>query len=122
MKEIYLEINNSDIKNPPLKIEVADNFLTRFMGLMGRKVLPNGHGLLISPCNSVHMCFMRFAIDIVYIDENYNVLKAVKNLKPWVGMSICWKAWGVIELPTGSIEQYNISSGDKIFTSHQNHP
>lgn len=97
-----------------LNIKVADTFLTRFMGLMLRKRIPLGEGLLIAPCNSVHMCWMRFSIDVVYIDKNYNVLKVVENLRPWIGMSACWKAWGVIELPSGSVKQYGIKAGNKL--------
>ena len=115
MKEIYLEINNSDIKNPPLKVEVADNFLSRFMGLMGRKELPENTGLLISPCNSVHMCFMRFAIDVVYLAEDYTVVKTVKNVRPWLGISACFKkgTWAVLELPIVSIEHYGVAVGKR---------
>ena len=121
MKEIYLEINNSDIKNPPLKVEVADNFLSRFMGLMGRKELPENTGLLISPCNSVHMCFMRFAIDVLYIDENYKVLKVVENLPAWTGMSMCWKAWGVIELNAGTATKLKIKENSILHQVNYSH-
>ena len=91
MKIVSLFLDNPQLE---LRVQVADNFLQRLRGLMLRSPasLPLGMGLLIAPCNSIHMMFMRFAIDVVYIDENYKVLKVVENLPAWTGMSICWKA------------------------------
>ena len=96
---------------PPLRVEVADSFFSRFLGLMGRKSLAEGTGLLIAPCSSVHMCFMRFPIDVVYLDREYRILKAVKKLRPWVGMSLCMGAWGALELPVGTIDRFGLEQG-----------
>lgn len=110
MKKIDVEINGKE-----LKVYMADSFATRFRGLMlrPRDFLPMGTGLLIAPCNSIHMMFMRFPIDVVYIDKNYRVLKCVKNLPLWLGLSACWhkNTWATLELPTGSIEAYGIQAG-----------
>ncbi len=108
----YLFCVNGEKKNPPLHVEVADSFWTRFCGLMGRKELREGHGLLIAPCSSVHMCFMRFSIDVVYLDKEYRIRKVVKNLKPWVGMSMCFGAWAALELPAGTVSRMGICQGD----------
>ena len=62
---------------------VAKTFWQRFMGLMGRKSLPPGEGLLILKCNSIHTCFMRFAIDATFLDGDDNVVKVVRNIRPW---------------------------------------
>ncbi len=97
--------------NPPLRVEVADSFFSRFLGLMGRASLAEGTGLLIAPCSSVHMCFMRFSIDVVYLDKEYRILKAVKGLRPWIGMSLCMGAWGALELPAGTIEKFGLEQG-----------
>ena len=86
MKEIFLQAGK---KNPPLMLEVADSFFTRFRGL----------------------CFMRFAIDAVYIDRDYRILKVVTHLRPWLGLSWCPGAWGVIELPAGAAQQYGLQPG-----------
>jgi hypothetical protein len=96
------------------QLEIADNFFKRFLGLMGRKKIPEGQGLLILPCNSIHMLFMRFSIDAVYIDENFIVKKIVKNLPTWYGMSICFGAHAVIELATGEADRLNFKIGSKI--------
>ncbi len=103
------------IGNSILKIEVADGFFSRLRGLMGKKNLPQGHGLLLSPCNSVHMLFMRFPIDVVYIDKNFVVKKIVRDLKTWTGVSICFGAWSAIELAAGESARLNLKIGDKIF-------
>ena len=99
---------------PFLKIKIADSFFTRLAGLMFKKKLPVETGLLLAPCNSVHMCFMRFAIDVVYLDKDYKVLKIVKNLKPWIGLSMCRKAWAALELTAGEAEHCGFAVGKKL--------
>ena len=103
-------------KNLPLRLEAADSFFRRFLGLMGRKNIPSGYGLLIAPCSSIHMCFMRFCIDAVYISKEYRVLKVVHNLHPWIGFSWCPKAWAVIEMKSGEAEAYGIRCGGVLKT------
>nr|WP_196594813.1 DUF192 domain-containing protein [Pectinatus sottacetonis] len=102
------------ITKPPLHIETADNFIRRFIGLMGRKNMPDDYGLLIYPCNSIHMCFMRFAIDAVYLDKQYTIIKIVENLRPWLGISACWKARAVLEVAAGTAERYKYVVGMKL--------
>ena len=108
------------INGATLEIELADNFFKRLRGLMFRKNLSEGCGLLLAPCNSVHMLFMRFAIDVIYLDENFCIKKIVRNLPAWLGMSICFGAWGALELPSGEAERLNLRVGQK-FTK-QNPP
>ena len=86
------------------KIQVADNFLKRFLGLMGRFRLDPNTGILLTPCNSIHMMFMRFPIDAIFFDRNYRILKAVHDLKPWIGVAGALGAYGVLELPAGSLK------------------
>lgn len=97
-----------------LKIKVAESFLSRFIGLMGKKSLPKETGLLIAPCQSIHMMFMRFSIDAVYVDKNWIIKKIVPNLRTWIGISICTGAWGVIELAAGEAERLNLKVGEKL--------
>ena len=99
---------------PFLEIKIADSFLTRLAGLMFRKKWPQAAALLLAPCNSVHMCFMRFAIDVVYIDKDYRILKIVKSLKPWIGLSMCRKAWAVLELTEGGADRCGLVVGKKL--------
>ena len=97
-----------------LKIKIAKSFFSRFMGLMGKESLPRETGLLIAPCQSIHMMFMRFSIDAVYIDKNFVIKKIVRNLKTWTGFSICINAWGVIEINAGEAERLNLKVGEKL--------
>ena len=99
---------------PFLEIKIADSFFTRLAGLMFQKKLPTATGLLLTPCNNVHMCFMRFAIDVVYIDKDFKILKIVKHLKPWIGLSMCCKAWGTLELTAGEAERCGLAVGQKL--------
>ena len=101
------------INGQTLDIEIAESFLSRFCGLMLRKNLPEGRGLLLAPCNSVHMGFMRFAIDVIYLDENFCIKKIVRNLRPWIGLSRCFGAWGALELPSGAAERLQLEIGQK---------
>lgn len=94
-----------------LTVELADSALKRFLGLMGRRRLESGRGLFLAPCNSIHMCFMRFAIDAVYVDKDYRIKKIVRNLRPWIGLSMCWGAFGVLELPSGDADKFNLNVG-----------
>lgn len=84
-----------------IDIILADSFFSRFIGLMGRKQLLSGQGLLLQPCSSIHMCFMRFAIDAVWLDENMRVIRVKQGLLPWLGLSWCRKASAVLELSAG---------------------
>ena len=94
-----------------IKIERANTFYKRFMGLMGRSDLDSGNALLIAPCNSIHMMFMRFAIDAVFIDKAFRIQKIVRNLKPWLGFASCLGAWAVVELKAGEATRLKLEVG-----------
>lgn len=102
------------IGDEELNVRVADSFLTRFAGLMLRGRLKAGRGLLIAPCSSIHMCFMRFAIDAVFIDREYRVLKISRHLLPWLGLAWRPGAWGVIELTAGEADRLGIREGSQL--------
>ena len=63
--------------------EVARSFMERLKGLIGRRGLPPGRGLLILSCNAIHTFFMRFAIDATFYDRQDRVVKIVRNIRPW---------------------------------------
>ncbi len=98
----------------PFRVKIADSFLARFCGLMGRKRLPEGVGLLLAPCSSIHMCFMRFSIDAVYLDREHRIRKIVRKLRPWIGFSVCSGAWGVLELAAGEAERLGLHPGQRL--------
>ena len=64
------------------KVMLADSFYKRFIGLMGRKSLRTGAGLLLINCGAIHTFFMRMTIDAVYLSREFKVL-GVETLKPW---------------------------------------
>src|SRR3984885_953821 len=94
-------------------VEVADHGAARRKGLLGRKELPAGEGLWIVPCESVHTFWMRFPIDLVYLDRNKTVKKVRSGVPPW-RLSACLSAHSVIELATGTIRSTETSPGDKL--------
>ena len=65
------------------RLEVADRFWSRLLGLQFRRSLPPDAGLLVKPCGSIHTCFLRFAIDAVFLDADGRVLAVRRNIKPW---------------------------------------
>jgi uncharacterized membrane protein (UPF0127 family) len=89
-------------------VEVADGLLSRFLGLMFRAELPAGHGLALRPCNSVHMFFMRFPLDVVFVDGDGRVLRILHSLRPWRASSLVRGAKAAIELPAGTARREGI--------------
>ena len=64
-------------------VEMADSFWTRFWGLQFRAPLSQERGIFLTPCSSLHTCFMRFPIDVVMLDANLVVLEHRRNIQPW---------------------------------------
>src|SRR5690242_9913395 len=93
--------------------EVADTAAKRNKGLLGRTGLPSGGGLWIVPCESVHTFFMKFAIDLVYIDRNKKVKKVRRRVGPW-RLSACLSAHSILELPAGTVENTQTQRGDQL--------
>ena len=66
-----------------IRARVARTFAERARGLIGTKSLPPDEGMLILKCNAIHTFFMSFPIDAIFLDKNDNVVKTVKNIRPW---------------------------------------
>ncbi len=82
---------------PPFPIQRANTFWRRFAGLMGRR--EGAYGLWILPCDAIHMLFMRFSLDAVFLDQNGAIVALRTGVKPW-GMAFGGKgAHSVLELP-----------------------
>ena len=92
--------------------ELADNPWTRFVGLMGRRELPAGTGLVLKPGGGIHMWFMRIPLDVVHVDKRDRVTHVLRGIKPWrfgplfVGNKLA------IELPVGAADGTQV--GDEI--------
>jgi len=96
-------------------LEVATNLLTQGLGLMGRAGLPERGGLLIERCNGIHMMFMRFPIDAVFLDRSGRVVRVVERLAPWIGLvPFVRRASRVVELPAGAASRLQIHPGDEL--------
>ena len=93
--------------------DIADTSATRRTGLLQRKGLAKGEGLWIVPCESVHTFFMKFPIDLVYLDKAKKVRKVRRAMPPW-RLSACFFAHSVLELPAGTIEATGTAAGDEI--------
>jgi uncharacterized protein len=94
------------------RCEVARSFWARGMGLMGRPGLEQGQGLFIVPEWSIHTFFMRFAIDVLFLDRTMRVVhlrEAMPPNRPYAGS---WGAFGVLELPAGQIAASRTKIGD----------
>ncbi len=100
-----------EFSNIALTVHLATTFWQRFCGLMLRRPLPPATALLIAPCNSIHMCFMRFAIDAVYLDKNGRILKITRHLRPWLSLSACWRAHSVLEMTAGQADALGLQKG-----------
>lgn len=91
---------------------IADSFFSHLVGLLNRSSLSDGEALIITQCKSIHMFFMRFAIDAIFVDKQNHVVGLVRNIKPFRMSPVFLKASFVIELPVGTIEKSNTSLGD----------
>jgi uncharacterized membrane protein (UPF0127 family) len=90
---------------------VADGFFSRFKGLMGRRELPEGDGLCLQKCSSIHMFFMRIALDVAFVDGDGRVLKVYHGLRPWRVSSIVGGAKAAVELPEGTLKRLGVDRG-----------
>lgn len=106
------------------RLRVADTAWSRFRGLMGRARLEPGEALWLEPCSSIHMMFMRFAIDVVFLQRGRReplvagaageVLKVCSGVPSWVGMAWCPGATAAVELEAGQAERRGVAAGDRL--------
>ena len=91
---------------------IAQTIFKRIIGLLSRSNLKTGEALLIRPCNSVHTFFMRFNIDVVFMDSDNKVIKTICNMRPFRISAIYFNGLSTIELPAGTIQSTNTQEGD----------
>ena len=95
------------------RCEVAKTALKRMRGLLGRRGLRDGEGLLIEPTWSVHTWFMRFPIDVVFLDRDLTVLKIRMHLGPWRATARL-HARSALELGAGECDRLQLEVGDQL--------
>jgi len=97
-------------------VERANTRATRRRGLLGRDGLAPSHALMLEPCGAVHTAFMRFPIDVIFVDRQGYAVKIVRNLPAW-RIAVAPKARTVIEMAAGSLDHVDLSLGDRLFLS-----
>jgi uncharacterized membrane protein (UPF0127 family) len=95
------------------QVVFARRYWERLKGLLGRKSLTSGEGLLLYPCSAIHCFGMRFAIDAVFLDKNYRVVGLRENLRPGAMASVK-SAKCVLELKAGEINKHQIKVGEQL--------
>lgn len=98
-------------------LQIAKTPWSKMKGLLGRERLEEDGGLLIEFCNSIHMFFMKFPVDVVYLDRNLIVENIVHRLQPW-GISSHRGAAHVLEIAAGRAEARELKTSDKLKIEH----
>jgi uncharacterized membrane protein (UPF0127 family) len=96
------------------EVRIANTFITRLQGWMGKQSATEGEALVISPCSSIHTFGMKFAIDVLFLNSNDQVIHRIQNLKPNRVSRVISSASKVIELRAGTIEQLDIKLQDEV--------
>ena len=99
-------------------VELASTRASRRRGLLGREYLDPSAALILAPCAAVHTAFMRFAIDVVFVDRHGCALKIVRELVPW-RIAVSPLAHAVIELAGGSLQSRDVSIGDRLYLARE---
>jgi uncharacterized protein len=92
--------------------KIARDLLSRSVGLLNRAELSDDEALLIYPCNSIHTFFMKFPIDVAFLDKNHKVVKIVENIQPWRLQSCHFIAKSTLEMTNGSMSRKGLKIGD----------
>lgn len=90
----------------------ARGFVARGIGLMGRSELPDGEGLWIEPCGSIHMFFMRFPLDVAFVDREGRVVRVCRGIRPWRMTLPVRRARAAVELPAGTLGRHGVDVGE----------
>ena len=97
------------------QLEMPATMLGHGLGLMFRRRLDPGRGMWLNPCNGIHMMFMNFPIDAVFLDSRERVKKVYRKLPAWYGIVLLeWGAHSVLELPAESTRDIDLQRGDQI--------
>lgn len=87
------------------KMKLASNIFSRMLGLMFSPGLPDCDGFLISPCNSIHTFFMRYSLDVLFLDRDFKIVKALYDLSPWRMTWIYFSSRHVLEMKAGTMKK-----------------
>jgi len=111
---VFSAINTTTQKELGKRIRKAITFFQRTRGLLGQKEIKKGEGLYIPACRSIHTFFMRFPIDVVFIDDDNRITRVAPSLVPFRIAFGPRNTAGVLELPAGTLKDNRCVAGDKI--------
>lgn len=93
------------------RVCIADSFISRLVGLLGRSSLEQNEGLLIKKCKQVHCIGMRFTIDVLFLSDSGEIISIKHNMSPGSLSKYFFQSSSVLELPSGAAEKFNIFVG-----------
>ncbi len=99
---------------------MADTSVRRLVGLLGKRSLAAGCGLFIVPSQAIHTVGMAFPIDVIFVDKKHSVLGIREAVRPFRITRVFWKAFGVLELPVGTISGSHTQVGDQLRIDAEN--
>ncbi len=91
----------------------AKDAWSRLVGLLGHDALEENESILIEPCKQVHTLFMKFPIDVVFLDNNNTILD-FRSMTPWKFSPLKWKAAKILELPLGTCQRVGLEVGHSL--------
>lgn len=110
MKELTIYKDDKKIFS---KINFANSFDERVKGLMFTSEKDAGEGMLIEPCNSIHTFFMQFSLDVAFLNKKNEIVRIIRDIRPWRMTWIIWGARKVLEVPAGKLPT-DLNVGDQI--------
>jgi len=110
----FCAINSTRGKILADTLDIADTFVKSLLGLMGKSSLKEGQALWINPCQSIHTFWMRFPIDVMFLDKEGLVVHLIACMKPFRVSKHVLKARSVLELPACTISDSSTQLGDCI--------
>lgn len=110
-RRLFNRTKNTEIA---ARVRVASGLFGRMKGLLGETGMPEGETLWIERCNSIHTWFMKFAIDVVFVDEEMVVRKVCENVGPWRVTMPAIRASSVFEMAAGTLRRNKVEIGDQL--------
>ena len=108
-------VNMRDESLVARRLRRADTFCRRLRGLMFSKTFPTGiDALILTPCNAVHTFFMRYHLDVLFLDGNLKVLHIIQGMKPGRFSPVVKEARYVVEMAAGNAVRYGVQVGDSL--------
>ena len=96
------------------RVTRAESYVSRLIGLLGRRGLADDEGLWLEPCDSIHTFFMRFPIDVAFVDRHGFVIRCIERLRPWRATRLYAKARACIELAAGTLAAAGVREGSRL--------